>query len=143
MYLDKYISRLAKEWATHSKIIVGVDYDSTISPYHTIDNLSDIDRCVKLLKEVKHTGAYIVLHTCCDKNRYGEIKQYCSTALGFVPDAINENPFELPFGNNTKPYCNIYLDDRAGFIESMTILESAMYIIRGERATISTLNQTF
>lgn len=140
---NKYIDRLYNEWKQHSKIIIGVDFDSTISPYHTIDNDSDIHRCIKLLKTAKETGAYIVLYTCCGEDRYDSIISYFHTTFSFPPDSINRNPIELPYGNQSKPYCNIYLDDRAGFIESMDILESAMYLIRGDIQTKNIIFQQF
>ena len=49
--MKKYIDRLVNEWQSHGKIIIGVDFDSTISPYHTLDNQEDIDRTIKLLKD--------------------------------------------------------------------------------------------
>lgn len=57
----KYVLRLIKEWREHGKIIIGVDYDSTISPYHTIDNSEDILKTIKLLKVAISVANYIVL----------------------------------------------------------------------------------
>lgn len=138
----KYIQRLKSEWQTHGKIIIGVDFDSTISPYPTIDNAEDIARCIKLLKRCKFIGAYLVVFTCCDTGRYEDILGFCKNN-GLEIDAINRNPVPLPFGNDAKPYCNIYLDDRSGFVEAMDILQEAANFISGELNTKSTLNQIF
>jgi len=138
----KYIYRLVSEWRMHGKIIVGVDFDSTISPYPSIDNSDDIMRCIKLLKRVQSVGAYLVVFTCCDSGRYEDILGFCKIN-GLEIDAINRNPVPLPFGNDSKPYCNIYLDDRSGFVEAMDILEQATSIIAGEKNTDSTLIQKF
>lgn len=124
--VSKYINRLTKEWKEHSKIIIAVDYDSTLSPWSTIDNQEDIDRTIKLLKVAKETGAYIVLNSCCKEDRYKEMEDYC-LSKGIAVDAINKTPIEVPYGNNNKPYANIYLDDRAGLQEALDILECAMY----------------
>lgn len=40
--LKKYVDRLYAEWTQHGKIVLSVDYDSTLFPYHTIDNQDDI-----------------------------------------------------------------------------------------------------
>ncbi len=44
--LQIYIDRLYQEWITHVKIIVGVDFDSAISPYGTLSNQHDVDRTI-------------------------------------------------------------------------------------------------
>lgn len=123
--MNKYTSRLIKEWKTHGKIIIGVDFDSTISPYPTIDNDEDILRCISLIKRAKEVGAYIVIFTCCEPGRYDDILGFCKNN-GIEVDAVNRNPIDLPFGNENKPYCNIYLDDRSGLCESMDILENSL-----------------
>lgn len=128
--MKKYIDRLIQEWQTHGKIIVGVDFDSTISPYHTIDNQEDIDRTIKLLKDCQNVGCYTVIHTSCNKDRYEEILKYCKD-IDITVDSINENPIDLPYGKQgSKPQCNIYLDDRAALPAALDILDEAMYKTR-------------
>lgn len=137
-YFDKnpksipYLDRLEKEWREHGKIVIAVDYDSTIFPYHTIDNDNDIERVIKTLKIAKETGAYIAIFTCSSPDRHDEIRDYCKTK-GLDIDSINENPIHLPYGHHGKIYANIYLDDRAGLNEALNILEFAMYKIRGSK----------
>jgi 3-phosphoglycerate kinase len=58
---NKYKERLFKEWLQHGKIIIAVDFDSTISPYHTIDNIEDIEKVIETIKNAKYTGAYITI----------------------------------------------------------------------------------
>ena len=139
---NKYISRLIKEWKSYGKIIVGVDFDSTLSPYPTIDNSEDISRCISLLKRVKSVGAYLVVFTCCDEGRYDDIYGFCRNN-GLSIDSINQNPIDLPFGNKNKPYCNIYLDDRSGFTQSMDILEEATNAMSAQINATNTLLQQF
>jgi len=127
-----YVDRLESEWDLHGKIIIGVDYDDTISPWK-MDNF-DFDRVIKILKVAKETGAYIVIFTACSSDRDNEILAYC-TSKGLEIDRINENPIDLQYGNTKKIYANIFIDDRGGILESLDILELAMYRVRGKRAS--------
>ena len=110
-----FLDRLVTEWEQHGKIIIACDYDDTISPWKT----------------AKFTGAYLVIFTACDTQRYDEIKSYCKSK-DLEIDSINQTPIDLPYGKNGKVYANIFIDDRAGLNESLNILESATYIIRGK-----------
>ena len=134
-----YIDRLVKEWETYNSIIIGVDFDSTLSPWNTIDNGSDIQRTVELLKQCKQTGCYIVIHTACNEDRYGDIKEYCAK-IGLDIDTINQTPIDLPYGKNgSKPYCNHFLDDRGALPAALDILENALYIVIGKQQKHKTL----
>ena len=127
----KYFERLLKEWRTYGKIIIACDFDDTISKWSME---SDYKEVIDTLKVAKQTGAYIVIFTACNSDRYDEIRSYC-TEKGLEIDSINQNPIDLPYGKNGKIYANIFLDDRAGLNESLAILEMAMYTIRGEKAS--------
>lgn len=137
-YFDKnpeskiYLDRLVNEWSQHGKIIIATDFDSTISPYHTLNNENDINRVIKILKLAKSIGAYISVFTCCNIDRYDYIINYCKK-IDLEIDCINETPIDVPYGNNNKIYANIFIDDRAGLNESLNILEFASYIIRGSK----------
>jgi hypothetical protein len=137
--VKKYIDRLIQEWTQHGKIIIGVDFDDTISPWKMNDN-DTYSRVIDLLKIAKQTGAYIVIFSACDKNRYDDIKKYCKES-GLDIDAINKNPIDLPYGNMNKIYANIFIDDRAGLNEALTILETAMYNVRGMQHGLNEGNQ--
>lgn len=134
--MDIYTERLAKEWRQHGKIIIAVDYDSTISYWPTIDNNADIDRTIKILQVAYNTGAHIVVFTACKEDRHESIQDHCEK-LQIPISGINAPPVSLPYGNDKKLYANIFLDDRAGLREALTILEDAMYIIRGEKNNIN------
>jgi hypothetical protein len=43
--------------------------------------------------------------------------------------SINENPIDLPFGNNGKIYYNILLDDRAGLGQALDTLNKTIELI--------------
>jgi hypothetical protein len=130
---NKYLKRLLDEWNQYGKIVIAVDYDDTISPWRFKDSedIKKFDRIIKLLKDCRYTGAFISIFTSCNQDRYDEIKSYCYSK-GLHIDSINETPISLPYGNNGKIWANIFLDDRAGLDESISILESALYKRRSE-----------
>lgn len=138
--MNKYTERLYKEWQQHGKIVIAVDYDSTIYPWHTIDNKEDIDRVISILQVAVNTGAYIVINTCSHPDRHEEIQKHCEY-LKIPTNGINTNPINLPYGKHGKVYANIYLDDRAGLNEALNILEEAMYKIRGNKSNNLTLGE--
>lgn len=135
-YFDKnpesipYLDRLEEEWKIHGKIIIACDYDDTISPWKM--HKCNFKRVFDILKTAKATGAYIVIFTACNPERYDEITKYCLDN-GLEIDGINKTPIDLPYGNNSKIYANIFIDDRGGLNEALNILEMAMYRIRGSK----------
>lgn len=130
-----YLERLEHEWDQYGKIIIACDYDDTISPW----KLKGFDptRVISVLKIAKETGAYIVIFTACKEDRYQEIIDYCKSK-GIEVDSINQTPIDLPYGNNSKIYANIFIDDRAGLNEALSILEMAMYRVRGKKRVLGT-----
>lgn len=122
--MDKYVERLVKEWKEHGKLIIAVDFDSTIYPWGTIENTEDLLRTISAVHAAIEVGARIVINTCSDPSRYTTILTYCEY-LSIPVESINKNPIELPYGNFNKVYANIYLDDRAGLIGALEILEKA------------------
>jgi hypothetical protein len=139
-YFDKnpesvpYLERLEEEWIQYGKIIIACDYDDTISPWKMKG--FDPKRVIEVLKIAKSTGAFIVIFTACNEERYSEITEYCKSQ-GLDIDAINETPIDLPYGKNKKIYANVFIDDRAGINEALNILEFAMYRIRGKKQNYS------
>lgn len=120
-----HAQRLFEEWEQHKKIIIGVDYDDTISPWRTTPQ----EICNLVIKEIirsQKVGAFIVIHTACDPSRYMEIREYCNK-VGIKVDSINQNPIDLPYGTaeRSKIFANIFLDDRGGLGEALTILKMA------------------
>lgn len=136
---NKYALRLAKEWKQHSKIVLALDFDSTISYWNTIENQLDIQKTIDLVKEAQKLGVYTVIFTACHPDRYPEIIKHC-TNIGLKIDSINENPFNLPYGNHGKIYYNHLLDDRAGLEHALDILEFALYSYKGYLEEIKIIN---
>lgn len=124
---DIYVERLEREWNEHGRIILAVDYDSTISYWKTIENQKDIEKVIELVNKAQEVGCYVVIHTACDPSRYDEITKYCKS-VGIKVNSINENPIDVPYGGKqSKIFYNHQLCDRSGLCESMYILETAMY----------------
>lgn len=126
---QKYIKRLADEWIEYGKIIIAVDYDDTISPWR-LSNERDCKEVIDILIQARREGAFIVVNTACNPDRFEEIKSYCSS-YGLEIDSINSNPINLPYGMHGKVYANIYIDDRADLWGGLDILKAAMYWKRG------------
>lgn len=129
MKLDNeiFINRLYEELKTYSgKIIVAVDYDDTISPWRVVTK-EFCQEVIDIVIRAQKLGAYITIFTNCNSDRYDEIKSYCQSKRIHI-DSINTNPIQLPYGTepNSKIFYNILLDDRAGLIESINILDSAL-----------------
>lgn len=127
--MNRQSNRLFEEWKQHGKIIVSVDYDDTLRPW-MYSTQEDCDNLIIFLKEVKRTGAYIVVFTASDDSRHDEIFKYCKTK-GLDIDTINQNPISLPYGNQGKIFYNINLCDRSGLNEARETLSKAMYKYRG------------
>jgi hydroxymethylpyrimidine pyrophosphatase-like HAD family hydrolase len=110
----------------YGKIIIAVDFDDTLYPWGVLGNENDRANTIKLVKKATQVGAYIVIFTASDKERYNEIIKYCK-ALGITIDSINQNPIDLPFGNNGgKIFYNHNLCDRSGLNGSLRILKKAL-----------------
>jgi hypothetical protein len=135
-----FIERLFEEWKQHGNIIIGVDFDDTVSPWKFSQSMLDSFNIIQLLKECQQVGAYIICFTACDSNRYIDIKNKFEE-LGLDLSAINANAIDLPYGNNNKPYANIYLDDRAGLESALDILNKALWKYKGYKAGIASIEQ--
>ena len=122
--LQKYIDRLTKEWKQHKNIIIAVDFDDTISPWG-LNTTQECNWVVEKLKTYQQQGAYIVIFTACNSDRFEDISNFCSQN-DLMISSINKNAFELPYGNNGKIYANVFLDDRAGLFETIEILDGAL-----------------
>lgn len=129
--LEKYIDRLTKEWRQHKNIIIAVDFDDTISPWG-LNTTQECNFVVEKLKTYQQQGAYIVIFTACNPDRFEDISNFCNQN-DLIITGINKNPIDLPYGNNGKIYANIFLDDRAGLLQSLEILDGALANLRGAR----------
>lgn len=124
---EQIVERLSKEWIKHKKIIIAVDFDDTIFPWG-FKEFKDIEFYEHLIKELimfQQIGAYIVVFTASEKERYDFIRNYLAEK-GLIVDGINENVIpSIPYGKNGKIYYNILLCDRAGIFEALENLRRA------------------
>lgn len=121
-----YSRRLFKEWTMHGKIVLAVDFDDTLYPWGLLRNDKDRAKTIKLVKKAVQLGAYVVIFTASKKERHHEMVKYCA-AIGINVDSINENPIELPYGNDgSKIFYNHNLCDRSGLKGSLKILKRAI-----------------
>lgn len=129
--IKRYVDRLYDEWVQYGKIIIAIDFDDTFAPWklNTTEYLESIG-VYSTLRTARATGAYLTCHTACNEDRYEEIQNYFK-GKNLELDSINQNPIELPYGNQNKIYANLFLDDRAGLLEALQILNDAMYRYRG------------
>ncbi len=125
-----YVDRLVHEFTTHGKILLALDWDSTLNYWNTVENAHHIEEVRNLVRRVQEYSHNIIF-TACNPDRFEEIREKCKE-IGIRIDSINENAIkDLPYGNHGKVLYNSLLDDRAGLLESMNILETAYYIFRG------------
>jgi hypothetical protein len=118
---DACVKRLWDEYVKHRKLIVAFDYDETVFDYHKKGRT--YEKVINLLRECQDLDFYLVLFTACDPSQYEDQRNYLRE-LGIEIASINENPIDLPFGNNGKIYYNILLDDRAGLGQAVDILQT-------------------
>jgi hypothetical protein len=133
IHLTTFVNRLCNEWRKHGKLIIGCDFDDTLKPYNMCehDDLHRMECTLNLLLRAQTGGSHLIIITACGEDRYPEIMEFCRAA-GLQLHSINKNIPGLPYGSDQKPYCNIYLDDRAGIYESLHILERALDIMQYE-----------
>jgi hydroxymethylpyrimidine pyrophosphatase-like HAD family hydrolase len=126
---ENVIARLVKEWTEHKKLIIAVDFDSTIYDYFG-EGLK-FDKVINLLKECQEFGAYLVIFTSRNESEYDIIQKYLNK-IHLSCDKINENIDCVPF-NGRKIYYNILLDDRAGLSSAYHSLKQALQIMKNRK----------
>ena len=104
----------------HGEIIVGVDFDDTLFPF----NKDTAARCKIVRDELitlkDNCKVVICLNTVADKQSL-VYKEYIMSHWGLKPDFINESPIKK-WGDCSKPYFNIYIDDKSGINEMIKVL---------------------
>lgn len=116
-------TRLLKEWIEHKELIIAVDFDNTVFDYHRQGH--DYSEIAEILRRAKKIGAYIIVFTAAEEERYDFIKNFMDR-WDIPYDNINENKPGLPF-TGRKIYYNILLDDRAGLYSAF---QGLLYAIR-------------
>lgn len=112
------LSRLQDELRTHGSLFVAFDFDNTVFDYH--GKGWTFPRVEHLLIECKKLGFKLILFTAKEtQEQLHECSEYCKQR-GYEPDYINTSPVMQTPG---KPYYNILLDDRAGLLDAVVVLE--------------------
>jgi hypothetical protein len=125
-HIDKCAERLYKEYSKHNKLIVAVDFDDTVYDFQSLD--TNHKKTLGILKECSELGFYIVIFTAARPDRYEFMKMFLEF-YGVKVTGVNQNPIELPYGNNGKIYYNILLDDRAGLYSAYLTLQMTLHMI--------------
>lgn len=110
------VQRLVEEYRKHNGLIIGVDFDDTI--YDTHHNNYTHNAVIMLLRLAQSLGCTLCVWTA---NADEERVRSRWTELGLVIDYYNESPVKF-HANQTKPYFNLLLDDRAGLSSAVTSL---------------------
>lgn len=126
---NNVINRLVNEWTEHKKLIIAVDFDSTIYDYFG-EGLK-FDKVINLLKECQEFGAYLVIFTSRNESEYDIIQKHLNK-IDLYCEKINENIDCVPF-NGRKIYYNILLDDRAGLSSAYHSLKQALQIMKNRK----------
>lgn len=116
------VARLYAEWQKHPRLVLAVDFDSTVFPWK---DDSTHTRVLSLVKKAQEAGFYIVIFTASAPERHQFMMTYLENRYIYV-DSINKNPIDLPFGNHGKIYYNLLLDDRAGLGQACDTLEQLL-----------------
>jgi len=120
------VNRLLVEYVQHKKLIVAVDFDDTVFDYHQKGRTYEY--VIDLLRRCQKHGFWVVLFTACSPDKAESQKAYL-TMRGIEVHSVNQNPIDLPFGNDGKIYFNILLDDRAGLGQAVEILHQVIDVI--------------
>ncbi len=138
-YLNQHrcVQRLLKEWRKHGRLIVAVDFDDSVWPFHDTNHTHD--KVIALVKECSDLGCLIVIYTASDPSRYPMMRAFLE-GRGIKVASVNENPIELPFGRWGKIYYNAFLDDRAGLASAYEQLRQVVYLVKREKGLTSPPN---
>ena len=117
---ENFKNRLKEEYKKYGELIIAVDFDSTIFPYH--ENITCYDAIRALERWSNH--AFIYIFTARGEDKYEEIADYCSN-LDIYFMNINEGHYTVDFGGR-KPFYNLLLDDRAGLDFGIRALNEIM-----------------
>lgn len=117
------VDRLMDELAKYGKLIIAVDIDSTVLPFHQVekdeDDYSVLHDLIRTAAELKWD---IVMTTAAEQDRWDGMKQQLEdNDIPFTH--FNETPDYIPnIGRNGHVYANLYLNDRGGLAETTLIL---------------------
>lgn len=126
--------KLIDDWRTYDRLVIGIDYDSTIFPYRSYEGKHCDDVC-ELVRELKEIGCCNILFTA---NKYpDQCIKWCEE--NNIPiDYCNENSPEaleyfLREGYEKPPrkvFFNVLLDNIAGLSQTYNELKTLVYLVK-------------
>lgn len=122
MFDHRIVDRLIKQYNSTPRLIIAVDFDDTVFDFHNQGH--EYAFVISLIKRCQAVGFYIVMFTASREERFSLIEAHMM-GLGIKVDAINKNPVPgLDYGNNSKMFYNVLLDDRAGLGQAYRTLDN-------------------
>lgn len=130
-----YDKILQDAYEKHKHLIICFDFDNTVYDFHNKGiNYSAI---VNLLQECDRLGFSLICNTSNGGDRLTFIKIYIKEVLKLIgikhKILINETTTydkSISSTKYTKPYANIYLDDKGGLVESYNRLNNLITKIK-------------
>ena len=108
--------------------IIAVDFDGTLC-YSSWPELGEPNTMlIDYLLQEKAAGNKLILWTCRAGKALAEATKWCHEQ-GLSFDAVNDNLPEIVelYGNNSRKItCDLYIDDKSVFIDSMGRLQGAV-----------------
>ena len=136
-YLTSYysIKRLVEEYEKYGRLIIAVDFDSTIYDYHKRGDT--FPKVIDLVRQASELGNKIIIYTCRPKEKHEEIVEYLKE--NNIPfDSINEPIVKLgeTDGYGSKIFYSHFLDDRAGLESAYWDLYKALILIKARNKNV-------
>lgn len=136
-YLTSYysIKRLIEEYEKYGRLIIAVDFDSTLYDYHKRGDT--FPKVIELIREARELGCKIIIYTCRPKEKHEEVIEYLKT--NNIPfDTINEPIVKLgeTDGYGSKIFYSHFLDDRAGLESAYWNLCEAFKLIKARNENV-------
>lgn len=125
---ENVVSRLVEEYEKYGRLIVAVDFDSTIYDYHKRGDT--FPKVIELVRRASKLDCKIIIYTCRPKERQGDVVAYLEE--NNIPyDSINDPIVKLgeTDGYGSKIFYSHFLDDRAGLESAYYDLDSALDVI--------------
>ena len=112
----------------HNYKIIAVDFDGTLC-YSNWPELGEPNTTlINYLLQEKAAGNKLILWTCRAGKALTDATRWCHEQ-GLTFDAVNDNLPEIVelYGNNSRKItCDLYIDDKSVFIDSMGRLQGAV-----------------
>jgi predicted mannosyl-3-phosphoglycerate phosphatase (HAD superfamily) len=127
---------LEQAYIDHSQIIIAFDFDNTVFDYHNVG--LDCSKIINILKECHDYEFPLICFTSNSGDKIHFIKGFLN-AIGITKVLINDQHnfissyIDSPITHFTKPYANIYLDDKSGLKDSYNRLNKLITKIKNKQ----------